>query len=386
MHFYRDTWAEINLDHIRQNYLQIQGHLSEGTKLMGVVKANGYGHGAVQVAKVLIESGIDYLAVAVLDEALELRNSGIKTPILVMGFVAPQYAKLAAKHRISLTVFQEEWIDAVDQSLDQTLYVHLKIDTGMGRLGINGEKEAKILINKIQKNTRLKLEGAFTHFATADELDSKLVNLQRDRFSKFLSILKAEGVSPEVIHMGNSAGAIQFPDLEQNYVRVGISLYGLSPSEEIRSILPFTLLPALSLHSNLSHVKKIKPGDTISYGATYRAEKEEWIGTIPIGYADGWLRKYAEKGEVLIEGQRAKIVGRICMDQFMVRMPHYVKPGTKITLIGSQNDGVITVDEIARQNGTINYEIPCLISSRVPRCFMKNAKIVETMNEILNFS
>ncbi|WP_257351828.1 alanine racemase [Pseudalkalibacillus decolorationis] len=386
MCFYRDTWAEINLDYIKQNYLHIKNHLSKGTKVMGVVKANGYGHGAVQVAKALIDSGIDYLAVAILDEAIALRRAGIDTPILVLGWVGPQYAQLAAENHISLTVFNADWIDSIERTLDRSLNVHLKFDTGMNRLGIIEEKEASIIIKKVQQNPRLKLEGAFTHFATADELDSKLINLQQDRFTKFLAMLKEKNAYPEIIHMSNSAGAIQFPNLGQHYVRAGISLYGLSPSEEIQSILPFNLLQAFSLHSKLSNVKKVKPGATISYGATYQAEEEEWIGTIPVGYADGWLRRYAEKGEVLIEGKRAKIVGRICMDQFMVRLPHYVRTGTMVTLIGYQHEGAITVSEIAGNNGTINYEIPCLISSRVPRRFVQDDKIIETTNDILNFS
>ncbi|WP_261134152.1 alanine racemase [Bacillus sp. Marseille-Q3570] len=385
MQFYRPTWAEINLDHIIDNYLHIQNHLKGGTKVMAIVKADGYGHGAVQVARNLVENGVDHIGVALLDEAIALREAGIEIPIHVLGWVDPEYASIAARYDVSVTVFQSEWVGKLGD-FNHQLKVHIKFDTGMGRLGINDENEAKLIINKIQQNPSLKLEGVFSHFATADELDSELVHRQIDRFSRYLSLMEDEDVRPEVIHFGNSAGAIRFPEYKQHYVRVGISLYGLSPSEEIKSVLPFPLKQAFSLYSKLTHVKRIKPGDTLSYGATYRAEKEEWIGTVPIGYADGWFRRYAEKGSVLINGQKAKIVGRICMDQLMVKLPCKVDVGTEVVLLGDQGSNSITIDDVARQNGTINYEIPCAISARVPRIYKKNNKIIETMNQTLNNS
>lgn len=385
MQFYRDTWVEVNLDHIKENYVNIQDHLQGGTKVMAIVKANGYGHGAHQVAKHVVESGVDYLGVALLDEAIALRSYGIEVPILVLGWVAPEYASKAARYGITLTVFQNEWLQALEET-SQPLTLHLKFDTGMNRLGINDENEAKLIINTIKQNPSLKLEGAFSHFATADELDSELVNQQMIRFSNYLSLMKKEGITPEIVHFGNSAGAIRFPEYEQQYVRVGISLYGLSPSEEMKEVLPFSLKQAFSLHSRLTHVKQIGPGDTVSYGATYEASEKEWIGTVPIGYADGWPRRYAEKGHVLVDGHYCKIVGRICMDQLLIRLPYKVDVGTKATLVGEQKGHEITVDDIAMQNDTINYEIPCLISSRVPRIYKKNNVIIETMNQILNNS
>ncbi len=385
MQFYRPTWAEINLDHIIENYLHIQNHLQGGTKVMAIVKANGYGHGAVQVATSLIDNGVDHLGVALLDEAIALRRAGIEAPIHVLGWTDPEYASIAAQYNVSLTVFQSEWLQSLG-GMEDELKLHIKFDTGMGRLGINDENEARIIINQIKQNQSLKLEGVFSHFATADELDSELVDRQMDRFSEYLSLLEGEGGSPGLIHFGNSAGAIRFPKYRQHYVRVGISLYGLSPSEEIKSILSFPLKQAFTLHSRLTHVKKIRPGDTLSYGATYRAEKEEWVGTVPIGYADGWFRRYAEKGSVLVNGQPAKIVGRICMDQLMVKLPYKVAVGTEVILLGHQGSEAITIDDVANQNGTINYEIPCAISSRVPRIYKKNNKIIETMNQTLNNS
>ncbi|MCF6139354.1 alanine racemase [Pseudalkalibacillus berkeleyi] len=383
MHYFRDTWIEVNLDDISENYLKIQHHQRDGTKVMAIVKADGYGHGAYQVANHLIESGVDYLGVALLDEAIALRQSGIEVPILVLGWVAPEHAPIASKNGISLTIFQNEWLQQVALQ-ENPLNLHVKFDTGMGRLGINDENEAKLIINKIKENPSLKLEGAFSHFATADELDSELVQLQKNRFSNYLSLINAEGLSVEMVHFGNSAGAIRFPDDEQHYVRVGISLYGLSPSEEMKSVIPFSLKQAFSLHSKLTHVKQISPGDTISYGATYQADETEWVGTVPIGYADGWIRRYAEKGHILVQGHRCKIVGRICMDQLIVKLPFQVDVGTQVTLVGKQADDEITIDEIAQQNDTINYEVPCLISSRVPRVYKKNNQIIETVNQILN--
>ncbi|WP_349409228.1 alanine racemase [Pseudalkalibacillus sp. SCS-8] len=385
MQYFRDTWVEVDLDHIVDNYLQIQNHLTGGTKVMAIVKADGYGHGAYQVAKELVDNGVDYLGVALLDEAIALRRNGIEVPILVLGWVSPEYASIAVRYGITLTVFQKEWLQALG-NLEQPLAIHIKFDTGMGRLGINDPNEAKLIINHIKQNESLKLEGAFSHFATADELDSELVTKQMNRFSHYLALLEEEGIKPDVIHFGNSAGAIRFPDYDQHYVRVGISMYGLAPSEEMKQVLPFPLKQAFSLHSKLSHVKQIQPGDTVSYGATYRTTEKEWIGTVPIGYADGWIRRYAEKGSVLVDGRFAKIVGRICMDQLLIKLPYQVDIGTKVTLLGRQDNQEITIDEVAMQNDTINYEIPCLISSRVPRIYKKNDAIIETMNQILNKS
>jgi alanine racemase len=342
---------------------------------MAVVKADAYGHGAVEVARTALAEGAAWLGVALLDEALELREAGIAAPILVLGWVRPSEAWIAAENDISLTVFQSDWLSKANHSIKAnfTLNIHLKLDTGMGRLGIRDDREMLRILRQIRANSCFRIEGAFTHFATADELDPSYFNRQHERFRCMLSLLSDSGADPAVIHCANSAAALQFPDKAFDLVRLGISMYGLTPSEEMNPVLPFQLKPAFSLHSRLVHVKQIKPGDAVSYGATYVAEGNEWIGTVPMGYADGWLRKISAGGEVLVDGARAPIVGRICMDFFMVRLPEEKPIGTAVTLIGEQGNDRIRVDDIARMLETITYEIPCMISDRVPRVY-KNGR------------
>ncbi|MDP4553255.1 alanine racemase [Alkalihalobacillus macyae] len=381
--FYRETWAEINLDAIKQNINAYKNHVPSGVSIMAVVKANGYGHGAVATAETAIQAGASYLAVAILDEALALREAGITAPILVLGWVPPIHAKLAAEQDITLTVFQLEWLEQAEAILSGlSLAIHLKIDTGMGRLGIKEEKEAKLIVEWLRNKPLVNVEGLYTHFATADEPDNSFIEVQRNRFEEMASYLESEGIEPKWIHLGNSAGAIRIPERIGNMIRVGISMYGLSPSHEMKSVQPFNLYPAFSLHSQLVHVKQMKEGEPISYGSTYHTTEGEWIGTVPIGYADGWIRKLRD-GYVLVNGEQAPIVGRICMDQFMVRLPHPTTIGTHVTLIGQQGSEEITIDDIAERLETINYEIPCMIGPRVPRIFRDDGEKKGVMNTIL---
>jgi alanine racemase len=386
-HFYRDTWAEINLDKISRNVKSFKKHLPD-QKIMAVVKANGYGHGAYQTAVEALASGAELLAVAILDEALALRKQGISEPILVMNRIRPEYVSLAAENEISVTVFQKEWLDEASDFLKETeksLKVHIKLDTGMGRVGITEATELYDISLLINNSSKCEIEGVFTHFATADEWESPLFEEQRKRFIKQIDLLEKWGITPKYFHSANSAAALRKVKGPFNLVRLGISMYGLSPSAEMKEKLPFPLEEAFSLHSQLVHIKKLSPGDTVSYGATYAAKEEEWVGTLPIGYADGWQRRLSPGAEVLIRGERVPIIGRICMDQCMVRLPYKMEVGEKATLIGTQNDQTIEMDEIASLANTINYEIPCLISSRVPRVFVKKGRISENMNVILNF-
>ncbi|UZJ78794.1 alanine racemase [Fictibacillus sp. KU28468] len=371
--FYRDTWAEVDLSSIKENIRSFRGLLPDRTEIMAVVKADGYGHGALPVAKTALEAGATYLAVALLDEALSLRKQGIQAPILVLGRTRPVDAALAAENDISLTVFQADWVDEASVYLqgEKKVNLHLKIDTGMGRIGTREPEETKNLALKIEEVPQFCLEGVFTHFATADELESDLVDKQFERFARSLEWIGETGAAPLFIHCGNSAASLRFPDRVFNIARIGISMYGLAPSEEVKSVLPIPLKEAFSLHTRLVHVKKVQRGDTVSYGATYTAKEEEWIGTLPIGYADGWMRRYAEKGHALAGGRKVPFAGRICMDQCMIRLPHEMKVGDLVTLIGCQGDEKISIDDLAAQIGTINYEIPCLITSRVPRVYKK---------------
>ncbi|WP_100489455.1 alanine racemase [Sporolactobacillus pectinivorans] len=385
--FYRETWADINLDAVADNVADMKKRIPEETALMAVVKANGYGHGALQVARTALANGAEWLAVAIFDEALALRKNGIEAPILVLSPIRPEDAGLAAKYHISLTVFQKEWISMARKAdrNEEPVFLHIACDTGMGRIGIRNDKEAEALVEEIGKDRRFVVEGLFTHFATADQDDEAYFNEQYNRFETMIDWIHDLGIHPPVIHCGNSAATLKYPAEGRhlfNMVRYGIAMYGLSPSTEMANKLPFPLKRALSLHSRLVNVKKVEAGSAIGYGATYRAESEEWIGTVPIGYADGWLRALSGS-DVLIGGERCRIVGRICMDQFMCRLPHEFPLGTEVTLIGKNGGEEITADGLAQKLQTINYEITCMIHPRVPRVFWKDGKKTGTVNPVL---
>lgn len=379
--FYRDSWIDIQLDHIQYNVQQLRGRLREDTEIFAVVKANAYGHGDKQVAQAALEAGATRLAVAFLDEALRLRQAGLTVPILVMGWVRPKDAPLAAEKDITVTFFQKEWLQEAKQyDYSKPLHLHMKWDTGMGRIGIRTVEELNDLVEEV-KDERFFLEGLFTHFATADEAETAYYEKQKKRFEVLLSAFRAAWSEPVVIHTGNSAASMRFPEDMKHYVRFGISMYGLYPSDEVKKERPIDLKPAFSLRSRLVHVKKLHPGESVSYGATYTAEKEEWIGTIPLGYADGLIRKL-QGSDVLVDGKRMKIVGRICMDQFMVKLDKAYPVGEEVTVIGTQHQEEITIDELADYLDTINYEIPCIITSRVPRLYKRGEQVVEIRNEI----
>ncbi|WP_338151917.1 alanine racemase [Mesobacillus campisalis] len=379
--FYRDTWAEVDLDSIESNVRRIRTLLPEKVDIIAVVKANAYGHGDIKIANAAIRAGATMLAVAFLDEGLSLRRKGVSVPILVLGASRAEDVNVAANENITLTVFQESWIEQAAAVLlpGKELSLHIKVDSGMGRLGVRSEEELQSMEARLKDDPRFRLTGMFTHFATADELDGHYFQKQQARFEKMISVLTTK---PACIHTSNSAAALRYPGAYFSAVRLGIAMYGLAPSFEIKPSLPVELTEAFSLHSRLTQVKKLQKGDKVSYGATYEAASDEWIGTMPIGYADGWLRRLQGQ-EVLINGIRVPIVGRICMDQCMVRLPGEVPVGSAVTLIGKQQEERISIDEIAAKLETINYEVPCLISSRVPRVYKKDGKIVALNNPIL---
>jgi len=382
VYYYRDTWAEVDLDCIAENVSSVKKHLPEQVEIFAVVKANAYGHGDVQVAKTALMAGAKYLAVAIMDEALALRQKGIEAPILVLGMTRPENVPIASKHHITLTVFQKEWLQEAQKHLavDDRVSLHIKVDTGMGRLGVRTPEELSAVEQLILAEKRFDFEGIFTHFATADELDNRYFQKQLALFQDLLKVLTHK---PKYIHSSNSAAAIRFPNAYFNAVRLGIAMYGLTPSLQMEKEIPFPLKEAFSLQTRLVHVKQVKKGDKTSYGATYESKEDEWIGTIPVGYADGWIRKLQGQ-EVLVDGTRSPIVGRICMDQCMVRLPHYLPIGTAVTLIGQQGKQRISINEIAAKLDTINYEVPCIITNRVPRVFRKNDEIVDIKNDLLN--
>ena len=379
--FYRDTWAEVDLDRVKMNVKRIKGHLPEDVEFIAVVKANAYGHGDLQVAEAALEAGASMLAVAFMDEALALRKKGITVPILVLGASRPEDVNIAAEEGIILTVFQEDWLEKAQDVLknDAALMLHIKIDTGMGRIGIRSIEELKAVERLIEEDSRLQLHGIYTHYATADELDDAYFNKQHAMFREMLSSMENQ---PPVVHSSNSAAALMHADARFNAVRVGIAMYGLAPSMQIAPELPVDLQDSFTLHSRLVHVKKLEKGEKVSYGATYEAPEEIWVGTLPIGYADGWIRRLQGQ-EVLVDGKRSPIIGRICMDQCMVRLPNEVPVGTIATLIGSQGEETISINEIASKLETINYEVPCIISSRVPRLYRQDGKVVDLNNSLL---
>jgi alanine racemase len=382
--FYRDTWVEVQLRDIYHNVSAMREYLDPSIRIIAVVKANAYGHGDVGVAKIAIQAGASFLAVALLDEALALRKSGIKEPILVLGGIRPQDAPVAAENDISVTVFHQEWLEEVmnNHALEKAVSIHIKFDTGMGRLGAKGLDELHQIVHLVQNQSSFVLEGMYTHFSTADELNTDYFDFQYEEFVEAVDSIRSLSIHIPLIHCGNSAAGLRFPSKLFNAVRMGIAMYGLSPSEEMKGLLPFPLKEAFSLHSRISHVKKIKAGEKVSYGATYIANQDEWVGTIPIGYADGWVRSLKGR-EVLIEGTRTPIIGRICMDQLMIRLPRKVERGTLVTLIGRQEAEYISIDEIAQEIYTINYEIPCMISYRVPRIVMDDQKVIDIKNPLL---
>ncbi|MFT4417105.1 alanine racemase [Fredinandcohnia humi] len=379
--FYRDTWVEIDLDCIYQNVANMKSYLPNRVEVMAVVKANAYGHGDVEVAKTALEAGATYLAVAFLDEAISLRRGGIEAPILVLGASRPSDVVVAAENNIALTVFNKEWLAEAQQLYkgNKSVLFHLKLDTGMGRLGVKDKAELLSILEAIDHYPYFELEGVFTHFATADEIDTSYFE---EQYHSFLQMLEWMPLKPKMIHCGNSATGLRFPDMVFNAVRLGIGMYGMTPSLEIKDQLPYELHEAFSFHSRLVHVKQIAKGEKVSYGATFTADEDMWVGTVPVGYADGWIRKLQDT-YVLVEGERCQIIGRVCMDQFMVRLPRKIPTGTKVTLIGGQNDEYIHVDDIAKSLDTINYEITCTISFRVPRIFLKNKSIIEVRNPLL---
>lgn len=379
--FHRDTWAEVNLDNIFENISSMKNRLRNGVSLFAVVKANAYGHGDYEVAKTALEAGADFLSVAFLDEALALRKKGILAPILVLGASRPESAALAADNGISVTVFDVTWLEKAKDLLKpgQVLQVHVKVDSGMGRIGIRDKGQLLKVESLLNGETCFNFQGIFTHFATADEIKTDFYEKQLASFKGMLSALIRR---PEYIHAANSAASLRFSDPESNAIRMGISMYGLSPSMEMKPILPFPLKQAISLRTKMVAVKQLTKGESVSYGATYTAEGDEWIGTLPIGYADGWIRKLQGQ-EVLVDGSRVPIVGRICMDQCMVKLPRSYPVGTEVTLIGNDGDESITVDEVAAKLETINYEVTCMIGARVPRVYIKDNQLIHVRNFIL---
>lgn len=391
--YYRPTWAEISLDALRGNMEAIRAALPEGCKLMASVKANAYGHGAVEIARAAERFGADYLGVAFLDEALQLRKAGIQSPILVLGFVPAEGLSLAREHGIAISLFRDDILQAAAQlppaANGNKLKAHIKIDTGMGRLGIIGLERALAFIEDAFRTEGLEVEGLFTHYAKADEADKSYTERQYGRFREVAEAVKARGLHIPIVHAANSAAGIDTPEWACGMVRLGIAMYGLYPSDEVNK-RKVALEPVLSLKSKIAYVKTAPAGWGISYGTRYVTRGGERIGTIPIGYADGFSRMLTGKAHGLVRGVKSPILGTICMDQCMIALDLAeqaagegpVGPDEEVVLIGRQGGGVITAEEIAEQLGTIPYEVICMLSARVPRVYMLDGEVAAVSNAL----
>ena len=366
---HRPAVVRVNLSAIKQNIENEKKHLQKGQKIFAVVKANGYGHGAVEVAKTAVKVGVSGFCVAILDEALELRKADIVKPILVLGVVSPEYAPLAAANDISLTAPNLEWLKEASKYLQKEnlkLKIHLAIDSGMGRIGFNEDQEFVEANKFLENNNSFFIEGMFAHFASADSADDTYFKHQVEKFKHMKSLLT---VKPKWIHVDNTAASIFDKDIHSDLVRFGIGIYGLNPSSNPTSPdlkASIELKPALSFVSELTHVKTIHKGDGVGYGSTFVADKDTIIGTVPVGYADGWIRKF-QGFKVKVGEHYCPIVGRICMDQFMVKMSEKMPVGTKVTLISDNPNDPNNIKAAADYVDTIHYEVACLLSDRLPR-------------------
>lgn len=370
---YRDTRADVDTAAIRRNLSKIRRRFPASVRLMAVVKANGYGHGAIESAEAALAAGADMLGVALLEEAVELREHGIRLPILVLAPVPPRYAELAAALDIRLTVTEADWFrqreelrrqsgDALQTPNGPPLRVHVKLDTGLGRIGLRSREEWDRIVPWL-KRENVVAEGLFTHFATAGWADASFVKLQYERFLSMTEWARSSGIRPTLLHCCGSASSLRFPEMSLDMIRIGAAAYGFYPS----ALAPqWELEPAMTLRSALIQAKRVSAGDTIGYDRAYTARGEEWIGTVPIGYADGWSQ-IMQGGEVLVGGRRAKIVGRIGMDQLTVRLPGPCRAGDPVVLIGSQGGEKISCAEAASRAGIVPQEITASLTGRVQR-------------------
>lgn len=380
---YERIRADIDLNAAIDNMEAMKKLLHEDTKMYAVIKADGYGHGAIPIAHAIEDlSYLQGFCVATVDEGIALREAGIKKQILILGFTFPSEAVDIVKYSLTPAVFTTDMAkilsDAAVKS-DTTLTVHLKIDTGMGRIGIQPDEEGIRIAKEIASLPNIEIEAAFTHFAKADELDKTHVQGQIACFHEVSNLLSEAGIKIPYYHCSNSASIIDLPQANMDFVRAGITLYGLWPSDEVIKER-IQLKPLMSLKSHVSHVKIIKAGQSISYGGTFVASKDTKIATIPVGYADGYPRSLSNRGFVLIYGKKAPICGRVCMDQFMVDVSDIegVTVGTEVTLLGIEGTNSITMEDLGALSGRFNYELACDIGKRVPRIYHLNQNIVHT--------
>ena len=381
---YMRVYAKVDLDAIYQNAAAVRKKIGDDVGLMAVIKADAYGHGAVPVAS-CINDIVDGFCVALVEEAVILRRKGISKPLLLLGYTDPYQYPEILKYGISQTIYSYEMAESLSQAavaLNTVVKVHIKLDTGMGRIGFLPEEESVAEIKRIAELPNLLIEGIYTHLARADEQDREFTKQQMEQFHVFVSKVEKEGINIPLKHAANSAAIMEYPDVYLNQVRSGIVLYGLYPSSQVhKEQLPLT--PALQLKSHIIHIKELPKGSPIGYGSTYVTEREVTrVATIPVGYGDGYPRSLSNKGRVLIAGQFAPVIGRICMDQFMVDITDIEKAhiGSVVTLVGRDGDANLSVEEVAELSGSFNYEFCCDIGRRIPRVYYRDGKYYKTVN------
>lgn len=392
MDFVKRTWAEISLDAVAHNFNEIKNKVGKSSKICCVIKADGYGHGAVELAHIYEELGADFFAVSNIDEGIEIRNSGCMLPIVILGYTPVADAKRLSEYNISQAVFSLEYANDLSKECVKrncTCKIHIKVDTGMSRIGFMCQQFPRddYSIKEICeacKLPNLELEGLFTHFCVSDEADEGREFTQK-QYANFINVrnaLEENGLQIKYCHCSNSGAIEDYPDTYCDMVRAGIILYGLAPSPKLSDKLD--LIPAMTLKTAVAYVKELKKGADISYGRTFTAPCDMKIATVPIGYADGYIRSNAKDGYMLINGKKAKIVGRICMDQTMLDVTDIedVKTGDEVIVFGAGKNGEPTADSVAKNTDTINYEVVCLVGKRVPRVYYKNGVITDVMYKL----
>lgn len=383
MNRYSRVHAEIDLDAILHNLDAMHEIISEDTKIMAVIKADGYGHGAVEIAEAI--DALPYVssyAVATVEEGIILRNHGITKPILILGYVFPEQYEDMIRAGIRPTVFTREMAEELSHAAERLSIdcpIHFAIDTGMSRIGYQVTEAAAEEMAQLAALPHIIVEGIFTHFARADEADKASARKQLALFRQMISMLEERGIKIPIKHCSNSAGIVDLPEANMDLVRAGITMYGLWPSDEVDKSR-IDLWPALSLVTHVAYVKELAAGREISYGGTYKTEEKRMIATIPVGYADGYARGLSNKGEVLIHGRRAPIRGRVCMDQFMVDVTDIpdVKCGDRVVLIGTDGTEQITMEEVGERSGRFNYEFVCDLGKRIPRVYLHRGRVIGT--------
>lgn len=370
--YYR-VQANINLAAIKNNISQVKSSISKDTKLMVIVKADAYGHGAVAVSKALENGIVDAYGVAIIEEAIELRKAGLTKPILILGYTPKEQFDLVVSYDVMQTVYQYEMARELSEEAirqGKIAKIHIKLDTGMSRLGFCNTKESAQTIKKIASLEGIYIDGLFSHFANADEADKVSSKEQIIRFEGFNKLLSQEGIHIPIRHFSNSAGMIEFPEAEYDMVRCGIVTYGIFPSDEVNHNL-LSLVPAMELKSHVVYIKEVELGTGISYGSTFVTDRRTKVATIPVGYADGYSRNLSNVGKVIIRGQYAPIIGRICMDYFMVDVTDIegISQGDVVTLLGRDGDCVISVETLAKWSHSFPYEMICTVGKRIPRVF-----------------